>query len=68
MILDDPIFVISGMTILGASVALITKFCYKSRCRKFEMCCIKIERDSVLENQEDLNNMKYRCESKEENL
>jgi hypothetical protein len=59
MILDDPIFVLSAITLICGSVGLMVKFCYKSRCKKCEVCCIKIERDNALENEEDLNNMKY---------
>ena len=45
------IFVVS--TGIGASL-VICRLLYKSKCKNFEICCLKIERDAEQENHADL--------------
>ena len=36
-------------------MTLSIKYCYKSKCKDVEICCIKIKRDIEVELQEDIN-------------
>ena len=40
-------------TIVFGGIGLITRYAYKSKCKHFEMCCIKIDRDIDVEERED---------------
>ena len=40
-------------TIVFGSVGLMVKYCYKTKCKKIDICCIKIERDIEVELKED---------------
>jgi hypothetical protein len=37
-----------------AFLGLIVRYAYKSKCKEFEVCCIKIKRDIEAEKQEDI--------------
>ena len=55
--LDDGvngIFYISILTLLCSSLALSIKYCYKSKCKTFECCGIKLTRDTDTELKEDM--------------
>ena len=55
--LDDGvngIFYISILTLLCSSLALSIKYCYKSKCKNFECCGIKLTRDTDTELKEDM--------------
>ena len=49
----DSYFWLTLATIVFGGVGLITRYAYKSKCRHFEMCCIKIDRDIETEERED---------------
>ena len=36
------------------AVLVICRLLYKSKCKNFELCCLKVERDAVQENHADL--------------
>ena len=52
----NAVFYISLCTIFCTSISLAFKFCYKSKCKEVDLCCLKIVRDVDVEKQEDLNN------------
>ena len=52
----NAVFYISLCTILCTSISLAFKFCYKSKCKEVDLCCLKIVRDVDIEKQEDLTN------------
>lgn len=44
-----------GLTAGGfAFLGLIVRYAYKSKCKEFEVCCIKIKRDIEAEKEEDI--------------
>jgi hypothetical protein len=44
-----------GLTAGGfAFLGLIVRYAYKSKCKEFEICCIKIKRDIEAEKEEDI--------------
>ena len=51
----NAVFYISLCTILCTSISLAFKYCYKSKCKDVDICCIKIKRDIEVELQEDIN-------------
>lgn len=47
-----------GLTAGGfAFLGLLVRYAYKSKCREFELCCIKVKRDIDAEKDEDLKAM-----------
>ena len=52
----NAVFYISLCTIFCTSISLAFKFCYKSKCKEVDLCCLKIVRDVDVEKQEDLSN------------
>lgn len=47
-----------GLTAGGfAFLGLIVRYAYKSKCKEFEVCCIKIKRDIDAEKEEDITAM-----------
>jgi hypothetical protein len=49
-----------GLTAGGfAFLGLIVRYAYKSKCKEFEVCCIKIKRDIESERQEDIVAMEH---------
>jgi hypothetical protein len=59
MLTYDGVFFISIATILASSFGLAIKYCLKSKCEHFTLCCglIKIDRRVDLEVQEELAQM-----------
>ena len=59
MLTYDGVFFISITTILASSFGLAIKYCLKSKCEHFTLCCglIKIDRRVDLEVQEELAQM-----------
>ena len=53
----NAVFYISLCTIFCTSISLAFKFCYKSKCKEVDLCCLKIIRDVDIEKQEDLSNI-----------
>ena len=53
----NAVFYICVITIFFTSIGLAFKFCYKSKCREVDLCCLKIVRDVDVEKQEDLSNI-----------
>ena len=53
----NAVFYISLVTIFCTSFRLAIKFCYKSKCKQVDLCCLKIIRDVDVEKQEDLSNI-----------
>ena len=47
-------FWIASGTMMFAFFGLIVKYSYKSKCKNFSICCLKIERDIESEKQEDI--------------
>jgi hypothetical protein len=50
----DGVFFITITTLLIGFFGLSVRTCYKSKCKKFECCCFKFERDITSELKEDL--------------
>jgi hypothetical protein len=55
-LLYDGTFWLSITTILNASIAVVIRACYKSKCSDFQCCysLIKIERDTAVEEHIDI--------------
>jgi len=53
----NAVFYISLCTIFCTSISLAFKYCYKSKCKEVDLCCLKIVRDVDIEKQEDLSNI-----------
>ena len=49
----DSYFYLTLATIFFGGVVLITRYAYKSKCSRVELCCIKIERNIEVEERED---------------
>jgi hypothetical protein len=47
-------FWIASGTMLFAFFGLIVRYSYKSKCKNFSICCLKIERDIESEKEEDI--------------
>ena len=43
--------------VLSAMLGVMLQYCYKSKCKSFQICCLKIERDTTAEVQEDIEQM-----------
>ena len=55
--IDDGIngmFFLSVGTILMSGLTLIIRYCYKSKCKEVNLCCLSIKRDVDIEKEEDL--------------
>jgi hypothetical protein len=55
--LSEPITIILITSIMSVFLKLIS-LCYKSKCKTFQCCGIKIERDVVIEEEYDENELK----------
>ena len=55
----DGVFFLSLLTILTGSFGLSVRYCLKSKCEHFSMCCglLKIDRRVDLEVQEEITQM-----------
>ena len=53
----NAVFYISLCTIFCTSISLAFKYCYKSKCKEVDLCCLKIIRDVDIEKEEDLSNV-----------
>ena len=49
----DSYFWLSLATLFFGGLALTTRYMYKSKCSRVEVCCIKIERNIEVEERED---------------
>jgi len=47
-------FLLSALTIGSGIIMGVVGVCYKSKCARFKMCCIDIERNVIVEEHEDL--------------
>jgi len=52
----NGMFYLSIATLLCTFMTLSIKYCYKSKCKQVDMCCIKITRDIETELKEDIQN------------
>ena len=52
----NGMFYLSIATLLCTFMTLSIKYCYKSKCKQVELCCMKITRDIEVELQEDIQN------------
>lgn len=52
----NGMFYLSIATLLCTCMTLSIKYCYKSKCKQVDMCCIKITRDIETELKEDIQN------------
>ena len=43
--------------IVSAILGVFLQACYKSKCKSFQICCLKIDRDTTGEVQEDIEQM-----------
>ena len=50
----DAVFFLSLSTLICGSVTLLIRYCYKSKCTEFELCCMKLKRDTQTEKEEDI--------------
>jgi hypothetical protein len=58
-----------GLTAGGfAFLGLIVRYAYKSKCKEFEVCCIKIKRDIDAEKEEDIVAMESGIRDKDASL
>ena len=55
----DAYFYLSALTIVMGGLGLIIRYSYKSKCKEFECCCIKIVRDIETEEREDAEEQKH---------
>lgn len=46
------------LTTVSGFLLVTLKFCYKSKCKTVDMCCLKIVRDVDIEKEEDITNNK----------
>ena len=60
----NAIFYISILSLFFTSITLSIKYCYKSKCKSLECCCIKVIRDVDIEQNEDLSIIKTNSEEK----
>ncbi len=51
----NGMFYLSIATLICTFCALSVKYCYKSKCKDIDVCCIKITRDIETELKEDIN-------------
>ena len=52
----DSVFFLSLATMAFGFFSLALRYCYKSKCKDIDMCCIKIKRDIEAEYKEDIQN------------
>ena len=52
----DSVFFLSLATMAFGFFSLALRYCYKSKCKDIDMCCIKIKRDIETEYKEDIQN------------
>lgn len=52
----NGMFYLSIATLICTFLTLSIKYCYKSKCKQVDMCCIKITRDIETELKEDIQN------------
>ena len=50
----DSYFWLTLAGIICGSMSMLIRFAYRSKCKKCEICCIKIERDTEIEKEEDM--------------
>ena len=50
----NGVFFLSLATLLCTCMTLSIKYCYKSKCKEVEFCCIKVKRDIETELKEDI--------------
>ena len=62
--LSETFFCLLVTTSIGFLLTVL-KFCYKSKCSKVDVCCIKIERTVEIEVKEDIENNKNKEENNE---
>ncbi len=55
----DGFFWLSLATIVFTSVGLIVRYSYKSKCKEVDCLCIKIVRDTEIEEREDIEERKH---------
>ena len=49
---NDQIFWTFFITSMVGFVLALTKMCYKSKCKEVDLCCVKIIRDTEIEEKE----------------
>jgi hypothetical protein len=49
-----PIFIVTVSGILFATIGLVVRYAYKSKCVRVKICCLTFERDTHDEVREDL--------------
>ena len=54
----DLYFYLALATIFFGGVGLITRYAYKSKCTEVDICCVKIKRNTDIEEREDVLAMK----------
>jgi hypothetical protein len=67
MAYDDGVngmFYLSVLTLICGSFTLAVRFCYRSKCKQFDCCGIKIIRDIETELKEDLNVQQSKSDDK----
>jgi len=50
-------FILAIAGVLSAMLGVMLQYCYKSKCKSFQICCLKIERDTSAEVTEDIEQM-----------
>jgi hypothetical protein len=53
----NSLFFLSLATMICGFFSLALRYCYKSKCKDIDICCIKIKRDTDIEYKEDVNNI-----------
>ena len=53
----NSVFWLSLATMSCTFFSLALRYCYKSKCKDVDICCIKIKRDIETEYKEDINNI-----------
>jgi hypothetical protein len=57
MAIDDGVnglFFLSVLTLICGGCGLAIRYCYRSKCKVFECCGIKVTRDTETEKEEDM--------------
>ena len=49
----DSYFWLTLATLVFGGIGLVTRYAYKSKCSRVEVCCLKIERNIDVEERED---------------
>ena len=50
----NAMFYLSMATIFCSAISLTLRYCYKSKCKQVDFCCLKIIRDVDIEKEEDI--------------